>query len=141
MTEVEIKIAGFHLAEDNNDNIEFVTAGTYYAKDGKHYILYEETAEGGEKSKTILKIGRDTIELIKRGYGASHIIFTEGRIYKTFLRTIAGNLEIETETTNLSSVVEKNCINAHVEYSLQINQVKTADCKISIQVNAKEDLV
>ena len=44
--EILLSIAGLHLTDGENGNIEVVTAGDYYSRGGKHYILYDEVTEG-----------------------------------------------------------------------------------------------
>lgn len=141
MNEVEIKIDGFHLFGDDNENLGFVTDGTYYEKNGKHYVLYEEITKEDTHSKIMLKISKDTIEMIRYGYGSTHLIFQTDRKYKTFYRTIAGNLEVEIDTGVLNNEFGDQYIRAYVEYSLMINQVKTSDCRIKIEVNCKNGYI
>ena len=41
--EVLISVKGLHaLATEDEDEVEVFSAGKYYFKNGKHYILYEE---------------------------------------------------------------------------------------------------
>lgn len=53
--DVLVSISGMHeeivavtpeVEEDENEAIEVVTPATYYLKNGKHYIVYEEVVEG-----------------------------------------------------------------------------------------------
>mgnify|MGYP003170228943 CR=1 FL=1 len=39
---VLIKISGLQMVDDTGDNVESMSAGKYYLKKGKHYILYED---------------------------------------------------------------------------------------------------
>lgn len=53
--DVLVSISGMHeeivavtpeVEDDENEAIEVVTPATYYLKNGKHYIVYEEVVEG-----------------------------------------------------------------------------------------------
>ena len=44
--EILLSIAGLHLTDGENGNIEVVTAGDYYSRGGKHYILYASSRSG-----------------------------------------------------------------------------------------------
>ena len=45
--EVLLTIAGLQLIDgDQEMPVEVVTAGNYYLRNGKHYILYDEVVEG-----------------------------------------------------------------------------------------------
>ena len=49
--DVLINISGLHIGVNEVENeeeepIEVLSAGTYYFKNGKHYVFFEEVAEG-----------------------------------------------------------------------------------------------
>ena len=48
--DVLVSISGLHSdmlgPVDENQSIEVITPATYYCKNGKHYVLYEEPVEG-----------------------------------------------------------------------------------------------
>ena len=46
--DVLISISGVQLLEGDTNDVELITAGDYYNKNGKHYIRYEEIQEGVE---------------------------------------------------------------------------------------------
>ena len=39
---VLIKISGLQMVDDTGDNVESMSAGKYYLKKDKHYVLYED---------------------------------------------------------------------------------------------------
>ena len=70
--DVLVSISGLQMAvnemESNDDEpIEVVSAGTYYFKDGKHYIFFEEVAEGlpGVTKTQIRLTGKETLEVMR----------------------------------------------------------------------------
>ena len=80
--EVFIRILGVQtpvgeVGDGDNEPIEVVHTGTYYYKNGKHYIFYEEAVEG-IKGITKAQIRWQTdgvLEVIKKGVANSHMIF------------------------------------------------------------------
>ena len=84
--EVLISISGLQMAvndmESNDDEpIEVLSAGTYYFKNGKHYVFFEEVAEGMQGvTKTQLK-WKDTewLEVSKKGLSNVHMIFEKNK--------------------------------------------------------------
>ena len=50
--EVLLKISGLHYetagaaGDDENEPIEVITPATYYFKNNKHYVIYDEVVEG-----------------------------------------------------------------------------------------------
>ena len=74
--DVLVSISGLHMdmnaeipGPDAEDVIEVVTPATYYEKNGKHYILYDEVVEGVSGTiKNKIKIsGTDSVEIMKSG--------------------------------------------------------------------------
>ncbi|HIR97979.1 MAG TPA: DUF1934 domain-containing protein, partial [Candidatus Merdisoma faecalis] len=44
--EILLSISGLHFVDGEDGSVEVVTAGDYYNRGGKHYILYDEVVEG-----------------------------------------------------------------------------------------------
>lgn len=65
---VMIHIKGLQ-ADMDEEAIEVICPGTYYYKDGKHYVFYEENQEGfTEVSKCQFRLQGDTcLEVMKKG--------------------------------------------------------------------------
>ena len=43
--DVLVSVRGAHIADGETNNLEVITAGSYYFKNGKHYIIYDEILE------------------------------------------------------------------------------------------------
>ena len=87
--DVLVSISGLQMAvnemESNDDEpIEVVSAGTYYFKDGKHYIFFEEVEEGvSQVTKTQIRIrGKESLEVIKKGVSNTHMIFEKNQNHR-----------------------------------------------------------
>ena len=120
--EVLVSISGKHIDimndpaagyETGDDNIEVVTPANYYCKNGKHYIIYDEVLEGmaGTIRNKIKITGNDSVEIMKSGASSSHMIFEKNRKNQTYYRTPYG----------------------------QINHEPLADCRIKMNIMAKND--
>ncbi|MGN1267437.1 MAG: DUF1934 domain-containing protein, partial [Dorea sp.] len=89
--EVLLIIAGLHYdtfaeeVEEGNEPIEVITPATYYLKNGKHYIIYEELVEGIPGSiKNRIKIDEDgKLEMIKKGISNTHMVFEKEKVHMT----------------------------------------------------------
>ena len=46
--DVLITISGVQMSDGDNSDVEMITTGSYYMKNGKHYITYDEVLEGYE---------------------------------------------------------------------------------------------
>ena len=86
--EILLSISGLHMLEEEDGNVEVVTAGDYYNRNGKHYILYDEVVEGlsGHISNRI-KISGDSVEVTKKGLTNTQLIFEKGKKHMTRYQT------------------------------------------------------
>ena len=74
--DVMVTIAGFHMAEEDEDTIEMVHIGEYYERNGTHYILYEERMEGMTEPRSEgIKVGGHRMELLKRGPVSGDLVY------------------------------------------------------------------
>ena len=78
--DVLVSVRGAHIADGEANNLEVITAGSYYFKNGKHYIIYDEILEGEEGSiRNTIKANADSVDMIKGGDARAHMIFQENR--------------------------------------------------------------
>ena len=136
---VLVSISGLQTEIGDDEAVEVISPGEYHERDGRHYILYEEIHEEGERengiSKNLLKISPDYIELTKKGYANVNMIFEKDKKTMTYYQTPFGNLLIGLYTTNISVVEEKEEMIATIDYSLDINYDYVSDCNIKIKVS------
>ena len=122
--DVLLTISGLHdMAfadpEENEENepIEVITPASYYWKNGKHYILYDEVMEGipGVVKNKIKITGEDSMEIMKSGIVKpedmprfSEKIYNEARRLITLVEDIIklshldeGKVELEKEDIDL----------------------------------------
>jgi len=142
--DVLVSISGLQMAvnemESNDDEpIEVVSAGTYYFKDGKHYIFFEEVAEGipGVTKTQIRLTGKDTLEVIKKGISNMHMVFKNGKTNRCFYRTPLGELNLGICTRKILVDEKEDNINIRAEYALDVNYEPLADC--TIRINIRKD--
>ena len=86
--------------------VEMITPGTYYVKNGKQYLIYDESLdETGTPTHNTVKVMENRIEVMKRGLVESHMIFEPGRRTTANYRTPMG-LFLMGITTSLLEVEE-----------------------------------
>lgn len=137
--EVLVSISGLQFVEDNKDAIEMITVGDYYKKNGKHYLMFEETQEGFEgTTKNMIKFNEHMVDITKKGITNVHMVFEEKQKNMTYYDTPFGNLLIGLSTNNIDIEEEESTINIKIDYSLDINYEFVSDCKISISVKEKK---
>lgn len=146
--EVLLTISGLHYDTfpgeeyDENEPIEVITPATYYLKNGKHYVIYDEMVEGmpGTIQNKIRIAGNNLLEIKKSGLANTKMVFEKDKINMTQYETPYGELMVGIFTKHmLIDVTEKN-IDVRVNYELDINSEKVADCdiKMNIRANASE---
>ena len=142
--EVLITIAGMHTdaidkGELNDGPIEVVTPASYFCKNGKHYILYDEVAEGiPGVTKNKIKITGDKVgEIMKSGITNTHMVFEKEKEHLTNYKTPYGQLMMGIHTKHIEILEEEDRIFAEIHYNLDVNEEAIAECEIQINVQPK----
>ena len=142
MTEdILVSVKGIHALDpsEKDDEVEIFSAGKYYFKNGKHYILYEEMAEDGSgvvKSRITLRDG--CMEVQKKGIFSTKMVFEKDRKNTSWYSTPFGNLMTGVEVTNMNVTEQEELIEIKVDYILEVNYERVADSRICIRVMAKD---
>ena len=142
MTEdILISVKGLHTLDNAEDEqeIEVFSAGKYYFKNGKHYILYEEqTEDSGDIVKNRITLKDGCIEVQKKGHVNSKMVFEQDKKNSSWYNTPYGNLMAGTTVTDMRVTEDENLIDIRVSYELEVNYERIADCNIQIKVMAKD---
>ena len=137
--EILLSIAGLHLTDGENGNIEVVTAGDYYSRGGKHYILYDEVTEGmSGHTSNVIKIGENSLEITKKGLLNTRMVLEKGKRHRTIYQTPFGNLEIGLTGQELQVTETEENIDVRVEYVLEINEENMSECTIEMNIKPRE---
>ena len=107
------------------DTIELFTHGRRYAKNGVHYITYQESEISGmEGATTLLKVYADYVVLVRMGGVEQRQEFRNGERYSSRYVTPYGTMEMSIHTTQLAITrAEDNSqvTGIHIEYELEID--------------------
>ena len=142
--DVILSISGLHLENLNgsqaDEPIEVITPANYFFRNGKHFILYDEVMEGmSGVTKNKIKIsGSNLLEIKKNGITSAHMIFEKDKKNLTYYDTPFGQLLLGVDTTYMSVEETETDIDIRVEYGLDVNHEPLADCKIRMNIKAKE---
>ena len=107
--EVIISIKGLRVTEDTDEDVEVITPGKYYLKNGKHYLLYD----------------------------SSKLCFQEEKSYQSIYSTMFGEFLMETKTDAVMLDESDEVIEATVKYELFINGSSVSTNNIVIKVENK----
>lgn len=143
---VLVTISGLHyddkitMQEDMAEPIEVITPALYYLKNGKHYILYDELAEGIPgtiKNRIKIQEGK-MLEVVKTGITNARMLFEKDKIHVTPYGTPYGEVMLGTYTRQLDTRIGEDQIEVYVRYSLDAGGDQIAECDIRIKVEANE---
>lgn len=141
--DVLISITGLHYdvtTQGEEDNvIEVITPASYYMKNGKHYILYDEVVEGvpGTVKNTVKITGDTMFEIIKSGIANTHMVFEKDRINISNYKTPYGDMTVGIHTKDMQVHEEENSIDVQINYALDVNNEPLADCEIKVNIKSR----
>ncbi|MEY8483358.1 DUF1934 domain-containing protein [Lachnospiraceae bacterium 48-21] len=141
--DVLLSISGLHYevadaaGDEENEPIEVITPATYYYKNNKHYIIYDEVVEGMAGTiRNKVRIADGKLEIMKSGLSNTHMVFERDKMNITQYETPYGDLVVGTHTKDMQVDVTDEKIDVHVNYALDVNSEKIADCNIVMNIKA-----
>lgn len=142
--DVLISIKGLQLMETEGggeEPIEVITPASYFCKNGKHYILYEEVAEGipGVTKNKVKITGDSLVEIMKTGLTNTHMVFEKNKSSITYYDTPFGQLLMGICTTDVEIEETENEIKADIWYELEVNHERLASCHVQMNIKSKKD--
>jgi uncharacterized beta-barrel protein YwiB (DUF1934 family) len=140
--DVLVTISGLQFSPDTGETpepVEVTCPGTYYQKNGKHYVMYEEIMEGfSGVTKNTLKLQPGSLDIVKRGISNVHMVFEKNKKNMTCYNMPFGSLMLGIDARGVTLEETEDHIHARVSYELEMNYEKMADCEISIDIRSKE---
>lgn len=134
--EIFLSLKGLQMdAGEEAQEMETITPADYYMRNGNHYIVYDELAEGSSDiTKNMIKFKDSYLEVTKKGLVNVHMIFEENKKNMTSYRTPYGDILIGIDTGSVSIKEKENKINVEVKYVLEANYQYLADCRIEMSI-------
>ena len=107
MKNVTLKISGgeFGMPEDAEGNVEIITEGKLYKRNGKTYLRYDELPISGlEGCVTTLIMDNERVKMKRSGddRGTGEIVFEKGKRYFSEYETPMGILPLEVLTNHVN---------------------------------------
>jgi uncharacterized beta-barrel protein YwiB (DUF1934 family) len=137
--DILVHVSGLQLAEESSEPIVLVTSGTYYYRNGKHFIVYEEIDEDGEVAKNTIKIAPDMVDLVRKGITSSHMIFQIGKENLTYYDTPFGSMLMGITTYSIKfEEVSDTKMKLDIDYALSVDSRHMSDCNIKIKITAQQ---
>lgn len=138
--DVLVTISGLQITKQDEETepVEVITAGDYYKKNDKHYVIYDEVMEGFEgTTKNIIKLQDDCVDITKRGVTNVHMVFEKNKKNMTCYQTPFGSLMIGISAKDIQIREQEDDIFVDLEYALELNYEHLADCTIKMSIQSK----
>lgn len=139
--DVLVSISGIQSELSGSDSeesmpLEVVTPASYFLKNGKHYILFDELVEGvpGVTKNRIKISGNDCMEIIKTGITNAHMVFEKKKKNVTYYQTPYGQILVGLNTRNIDMKVTEKNIDVRVDYEMDVNYEPLADCTVKVNI-------
>lgn len=135
--DVLIKVSGMQF-DVQDEAIELMVPGSYYMKNDKHYVLFEEQPESnGPVTKNIVKFDDSFFEMMKKGGNHSYLRFDKNKKNSTVYQTPAGPIQVDVLTHEFIVKEEEREITVKVKYALDINYQFVSECEVDFKVQAR----
>ncbi len=136
--DVVISISGAQFSEGDQEDVELITTGDYFLKNGKHYIIYDEIEEDGQDViRNTIRVLPDSIDIIKKGNVSAHMVFERNKKNLACYMTPFGELMVGIDTSDIRVEEEEQLLRVNVDYSLDINYEHVSDCSITVSVRPR----
>ena len=121
------------VQNDEKDQIEFSSDGTYYEKNNKKYLSYDETElTGMVGSRVVLIIHKEHLEMHRFGTTKAKMVFKLGKTTKTNYKTPYGLFKMEVITHQLVVNLKEGRIK--IDYDLNIKGLSEGHNKLIINI-------
>lgn len=103
------------------DEINLITKGRLYQRNGKTYISYEESELTGlEGTKTTVKLEPGQVTLIRTGKSPSRMLFAQDERHVGLYQTPYGALTIATHTSNIKNTMGADGGGLALDYTIEV---------------------
>lgn len=124
-----------------DDIIEVVTPGKFYKKDGKYYVVYEETELSGmDGTTTILKVENDEFTLSRKGTINSKMSFKKNGTDHILYSTPQGSLSFSMDILNVKVDLNDEGGNIYSNYNLNVAEGQSISTELNVNVKIIEDI-
>ena len=135
---VIVSIKGIQTTIDFDGNgedetMEMITEASYYFRNNKHYIIYEDYDEEYKAAtKNTIKISDEKIEIQKSGVISTNMIFENDSKNVSRYTTPFGDMEIEIDTGKIDIEIRDTEIEIRLDYNIAINSLDVSKNRMEI---------
>lgn len=137
-----VNITSKHIVEDDEDELNLITFGTFKEKGNKKYIVYKEYDENiPDKFKIcIIKIDNENmVTLIKNDIAQTRLILEKGKRHYSPYYTDVGSLTLGVFTNYIDFKIYEDEVVLNLRYSLEFNSSLMSVNEIKIVATKKPE--
>lgn len=135
---VYISIRGLHQLQSgdgSDEEVELVSPGHYYKRNGKQYISYEEQlGPDMDGVSATVKVDENSVSVSHRGGLGSHMCFEPGKRNLTIYQTPFGVMEMGVTTQTLEMDLQEHNWKIDVSYILDFDSHYSGEHEVHILV-------
>lgn len=121
--------------------MEITVPGTYYFKNGKHYVMFEEQEEeSGTFIRTRLIFNDSFLDMKKSGCQETSMLFDRTRESLSYYTTPYGRMLMGISTMSYCLEEEGDRLRAAVDYELSMNYEPVSSHHLAVTVKARKQL-
>ena len=136
--DVLVSVKGTQVIDGECDTIEVITAGTWYEKNGKQYLMYEETYEGMQvTTKNVVKITPEVIEVTKKGAISSKMIYERGKKNMSNYMTPMGMIVLGITTKDIFVEANEDKLQVEIRYAMEMNGQFVSDSTLAMTATVR----
>lgn len=138
--EVLLAIKGLQFDGNSQEDLLTVLPAEYYERNGKHYVIYEETSEDSSQvTRSILKFRENELSVMRKGEVSVNLLFEKGKRNLASYYTPFGELMVGIYTGSMELTEKENELSLQVEYDLEMNYQHLAECRMSIELRPLQE--
>lgn len=126
------------MPEDSDGNVEIITEGKLYRRNGKTYLLYDESPLSGlEGCMTTLILDDNRVKMKRTGDNRStdEIVFERGKRYFSEYETPMGMIPLEVLTNHVNNRLDENGYgDVDIDYHISLDGLMDGRNTIRISV-------
>lgn len=117
---VLISVKTVQYIDGQPESVELITQGEYHKEGNEYFAEYEESEISGmEGTKTIMKINKDTLRIVRSGTTTSDLLFKKGTDHVSLYNTPFGTLEVMIKPRKIDIKMDDEGGNVKLEYKME----------------------
>lgn len=122
-------------AQNETDTIELITEGEFLKKGEYYYIKYDESELSGlDKTTTTLKVGQDSVILMRFGDNQSKMVFEKNTRHESNYVTPYGNIMLGVKSDEIKVNLTENGGELKLKYAIDLDKRVLSDNELHLTV-------